>query len=198
MKISSKYIFVLLFGLIVAGCSSNSSKKGTKKQDNLQKQHVSLTKADPHSIAKYVEQASFTALDGKKVSVSDFKGKVVLIDFWETWCKPCIASMPTLNKLQKEFPDRLKVLAVTPGFTDTKADAKKFKENHDYIFTYAMDTNGLHKKLRVTGIPYRVFVSAKGKFIKTEIGNHGPKADSLLIAKVVKKYSSPGDKGRRE
>jgi thiol-disulfide isomerase/thioredoxin len=196
MQTVLKYSFVVFLAIFAVSCSSNSSKKEKKnatnpgQQSSLQ-QHTSLAKNEPHSIAQYVENASFTSLKGKKISVSDFKGKVVLIDFWETWCQPCLASMPTLNKLQQEFPHRLKVLAVTPGFTDTKKDAQKFAKSHHYHFTYAMDTNGLHKKLRVTGIPYKVFVSAKGKFIKTAIGTHGPKADYKLVKGIVEKYSSP-------
>jgi thiol-disulfide isomerase/thioredoxin len=188
MKISSKYIFILLFTLIFAACSS---KKDTQQQkDSKQDQQVSQTKSDPQPVAQDAEQASFTSLDGKKVSVSDFKGKVVVIDFWETWCKPCIASFPTLEKLQKKFPDRLKVLAVTPGFTDTKQDAKKFVNDHHYDLTFLMDTNDLHKKLHVTGIPFRVFIDANGKFIKTAEGSHGPTADYKLIKSVVEKHSS--------
>lgn len=198
MKAVPKYIFVVLLALAVSACSS---KKDSKKQNDPEpKASVANTKtpapSQPNPKAKYVEQASFTTLNGdKEVAVADFKGKVVVIDLWETWCKPCIASFPTLANLQKDFPKHLKVLAVTAGFTDTKADARKFVKNHDYDLTFLFDSNGLHKKLRVTGIPYRIFVDPKGNFIKTEIGNRGPKGDYKQIESVVEKYFPSASKG---
>jgi len=44
---------------------------------------------------------------------SDLEGKILLIDFWATWCAPCITGMPHLEELQKEFPDELKVVAIS-------------------------------------------------------------------------------------
>ncbi len=138
----------------------------------------------------YVEHATFTTLKGDTISVSDYKGKVVLIDFWETWCKPCIASFAALQKLQEEYPENFVVLAVTPGFTNTKQDAKAFAREHDYDFIYAMDTSGLHKKLKVGAIPYKVFIAANGEFIKTSMGSSGAKQDYKKIKKIIEKYSS--------
>lgn len=191
MKATLKYIFVSLLALTVSACSSkkNNNKKADAKATVSVASDSTHINAQPIPKAKYVEQASFTTLDGNKtVAVSDFKGKVVVIDLWETWCKPCIASFPTLEKLQKDFPKHLKILAVTAGFTDTKADAKKFVDNHDYELTFLFDSNKLHKKLHVSAIPYRIFISPNGNFIKTEMGNHGPKGDYRQIASVVKKY----------
>ncbi|HKK45720.1 MAG TPA: TlpA disulfide reductase family protein [Balneolaceae bacterium] len=170
-------IFTLLFvGLI--GCSSAHSQKKTK-----------TTQKDPDTPAQYVQQATFTTFNGEKVSLSDYKGKVVMIDFWETWCKPCIDSFSTLEKLQKEYPKKFKVLAVNPGFSDSKSDAETFAKNHDYTFTYLLDSGDLHSKLNIQGIPYKVFVDPSGKFIKTMMGSHGPEADYRSIKSVIEKHS---------
>lgn len=136
----------------------------------------------------FVEQASFTDLTGDSVNIADYKGKVVMIDFWETWCRPCIASFPTLDKLQKEYPEDFVVLAVTPGFTDTKKDAESFAGSHDYTFEYLMDSRGLHKKLGVQSIPYKVFVDAEGNFIKSSMGSYGPDEDYQKVKQIIEKH----------
>ena len=136
----------------------------------------------------HIEQATFTDLDGNSVPISKFEGKVVMIDFWETWCKPCLATFPVLQELQKEYPDNFVVLAVTPGFTDTAKDARSFAQNHDYTFTYLMDSNNLHQKLGVQGIPYKIFVDAEGNLIKQSMGTSSPDKEYEEIKKLIEKY----------
>lgn len=167
---------IIMAGIFI-GCGGSSDKPQQKSQ--------SETKEKPRTEAEFVEQATFTDFEGNPVSISDFKGKVVMIDFWETWCKPCLASFPTLQNLQQEYPEDFVVLAVTPGFTDTREDAQAFAKNHDYDFTYLMDSNGLHKKLGVQGIPFKVFVDADGNFIKKSMGSYGPQEDYQKIKKII-------------
>jgi thiol-disulfide isomerase/thioredoxin len=170
--------FILLMTLVMIGC--NSSEDAEMNQES-----QSNTQSELQTKAEYVEKAAFTDFEGDTVSISDFKGKVVMIDLWETWCKPCISSFPTLQKLQEDYPDDFAVLAVTPGFTDTKEDAQSFARENDYNFTYLMDSNELHKKLGVQGIPYKIFVDAEGNFIKETMGSYGPDEDYQKIKEII-------------
>lgn len=173
--ISGNFFVVTLFVLLV---SCNSSDGEMQQQTDTEQ-----TPSD------YVENASFTTLEGDSVHISDYEGKVVLIDFWETWCKPCLASFPGLDSLKNKYPDQFEVLAVTPGFTDTKATAKEFAANHDYDFTYLMDSNGLHEKLNVVGIPYKIYINPNGKFIEKTLGSSGPDGDYKKIEQIIEKYN---------
>ena len=146
-------------------------------------QEKSLTEAEA------VEQATFVDLDGNNVPISRFEGKVVLIDFWETWCKPCLASFPTMQQLMDDYPDRFVVLAVTPGFTNSREDAREFAREHDYDFVYLYDENKLHQKLNVQGIPFKVFVDAEGNFIKKSLGSSGPKGDYQQARDIIREHS---------
>lgn len=174
-----KKVLPLFLAILIAGCSaSDEDSEPTSEKEQ----------SEPQTTADYVEQAIFTSLEGDTVSVADFKGKVVMIDLWETWCKPCLASFPTLQKLQEEYTDDFVVLAVTPGFTDTKKDARTFAEEHDYDFTYLMDSNGLHKKVGVQGIPFKLYVDAEGNFIKKSMGSYGPKQDYIKVKEIIEKH----------
>lgn len=173
-----KLLFVLLIGVLV-GC--NSSDEDNKKES---KEEVTAPQTD----ATYVEQATFTDFEGDTVALSDFEGKVVLIDFWETWCKPCLASFPTMQKIQEEYPDDFVVLAVTPGFTDTQEDAEAFAKENDYTFKYLMDSDNLHRKLGVQGIPFKVYVDAEGNFIEKLMGTSGPRGDYKKLKKIIEEH----------
>ncbi len=178
--ISERYTITLVLCLgILIGCSSS---------DKPQQQQEAQKESAPQTDAEYIEQATFTDFQGNNVNLSDFKGKVVLIDFWETWCKPCIASFPTLQKLQENYSDSFVVLAVTPGFTDTREDARSFAEEHDYTFEYLMDSNNLHRQLGVQSIPYKIFVDPEGNFIKKSIGSRGADEDYKKVKQVIEKH----------
>lgn len=165
-------LFLLSIGFMIS-CSSRKKSSGS---------NTTLTQEEA------VEQASFVDLEGNEVSITDFEGKVVLIDFWETWCKPCLESFHTMQELMKDYPDDFVVLAVTAGFTDSREDAQKFAREHNYDFIYLFDENKLHEKLNVPGIPYKVFVNSKGNFIEASLGSRGPRGDYEHAEKIIKQH----------
>lgn len=178
------WVLILLFAIGSIACGRADEQQKEAKNSTVNEEQADQNLTD----AQYVEQATFTDFEGNTVSISDFEGKVVLIDFWETWCKPCLASFPTMQKVQEEYPDSFVVLAVTPGFSDTKEDAEDFAQEHDYTFEYLMDSNNLHRKLGVQGIPYKVYVDAEGNFIEKSLGTSGPEGDYKKLKKIIEKH----------
>lgn len=174
-----KGLLLLILGILFMACSSE--KKQPETSDT---QPAGMTDAD------YVEQASFVNMRGDTVSTADLEGKVVLIDFWETWCKPCLAIFPTMQKLLEEYPDDFAVLAVNPGFADSKEDARQFISQHDYGFTFVQDSNNLSEKLGIQSIPYKVFLDAKGSYIKSSLGSYGAEKDYRELKSIIEKHKS--------
>lgn len=173
-------IFSLLF---LAACG------GEKKEQSSAAESANTSNQESASKAAAVEQATFTDLQGNSVGIEKFQGKVVLIDFWETWCKPCLASFSTMQQLMDDYPDQFVVLAVTPGFTDTREDAREFAQNHNYDFVYLFDENKLHEELGVYGIPYKVFVGPEGNFIEASLGSDGPKGDYKHAKEIIEEHT---------
>lgn len=135
-----------------------------------------------------VENAVFTDLDGNQVKVSDFKGKVVLIDFWESWCGPCLQVFPSMDKLRAEHPDQFEVLAVTVGMNEGPEDARAFAQEKGYDFNWLYDEHGVFTKLGGQGIPYKAFVDPDGNFIKIEMGSYGSEGDYNKAKELIQEY----------
>ncbi|MCH8495321.1 MAG: TlpA family protein disulfide reductase [Balneolales bacterium] len=136
-----------------------------------------------------IETASFTALDSdERIAVSDFEGKIVLVDFWETWCVPCLNSMPTFQQIMEEYPDQFVVLAVSPGWSDEPEDIISFKEKHDYDFVFVYDDSDVANNLEISGIPYKVFIGADGKYLSTEMGTGGHQRDYNKIVEMIQEH----------
>ncbi len=101
--------------------------------------------------------------DKKQISMESLKGKVVLLDFWATWCGPCISGMPHLDSLQKAFPDQLQVLAVTMQKPER---IERFAEKRPYSFLYAIDAPGKSQQVfPYRKIPHSVLIDKQGKVV---------------------------------
>jgi thiol-disulfide isomerase/thioredoxin len=113
---------------------------------------------------------NLTSLDGNQVSLASLKGEVVLLDFGATWCRPCKAAMPTIQKLHEAYKDK-GVVILGVNTWEKNADAAK-----DYMarnkFTYGRLLNGddLAKAYGVTGIPTLVIIGKDGKVAMADMG----------------------------
>lgn len=101
-------------------------------------------------------------LNGNKVTLSELKGKKVFLNFWATWCPPCKAEMPDIEKLYQETKDSdLVILAVNAG--DDKSTVQDFITKNNYNFSVLLDTAGEVSRLyQVTGIPTSYFIDTEG------------------------------------
>ena len=101
-------------------------------------------------------------LNGNKVTLSQLKGKKVFLNFWATWCPPCKAEMPDIEKLYQETKDSdLVILAVNAG--DDKKTVQDFIAKNNYNFSVLLDSDGEVSQLyQVTGIPTSYFIDTEG------------------------------------
>ncbi|MBU3107705.1 TlpA family protein disulfide reductase [Clostridium gasigenes] len=109
-------------------------------------------------------------LNGKDVSLNDFKGKNVLLNFWATWCPPCKAEMPDIEKLYQENKNSdLVILAVNLG--EDKQTVKSFIEKNKYNFDILLDSDqDVAIKYNIVSIPTSFFIDKEGNIVSKKIG----------------------------
>jgi len=114
---------------------------------------------------------TFPGLDGKKVSLADYKGKVVLLNIWATWCAPCVAEMPSMEKLYQELKDEgFELLAVSVDESGVEV-VTPFMKKHKLSFPVLLDTQGDIKSLyQLTGIPESFIMDKDGIIVEKVIG----------------------------
>jgi len=112
-------------------------------------------------------------MSGKSVKLSDYKGKVVLLEFWATWCPPCRATVPGLEKLHNNYKDKgLVVLAVSmdEGGWD---EVKSFIADHRITYAVLKGTDDVAAQYQVRSIPLILILNKEGKVSKRYLGVGG-------------------------
>lgn len=114
-----------------------------------------------------------TTLSGEPVKLSDYRGKVVLLDFWATWCAPCRETLPVTQKISNELKDKgLVVFAV--NLKEDNAKVEKYIKENNYTFTTLMDYDGaVAIDYEVQAIPSFVIIDKEGKITQFDVGYSG-------------------------
>ena len=123
-------------------------------------------------------EGTFTTLEGKPVKISDWKGKVVIIDYWATWCGPCRQSFPSLQKLYIRYKDNPNVVFAIVNVWERSDDRVKtvrdfMSKNASLTFPMYLDKDdSVVGKFGVTGIPTKFYLGKDGRVQFKEVGLH--------------------------
>jgi len=169
------WIIIILSIFILFGCKDNRSGDTIKKEskDDIQIQTEQDEEDDGGEVKVEIGYAapkfSVELLSGETLKLSDCRGKAVFINFWATWCGPCVREMPDIQKLSDAFPDDLVVIAINCG--EKKDKVKNFIDDKGYTFNVGIDEDGkVQGKYPTMGIPYSVILDADGIVAATHLG----------------------------
>ena len=178
MKILRKYLFALgVAGIGFAGCAQHPTGSPT----------VAATVVAPGEIGSQMPAFDLKDLRGKELSSNELRGKVVLIDFWATWCGPCKKEMPGYQKLQDEYGPRGFVVI---GFKfDTMADTEdpvKFARRMGVRYPLAIAPDELKEKFGgIEGLPTTMLYDREGILRKKVVGFEYTEAFETVVKQLI-------------
>lgn len=157
----------------------------TKAQERPTPEQATIVK-DGHTAPDFEVQM----FDGSTIKLADLKGKVVLLNFWATWCPPCRAE---LARVEKDIIERFKgkpfvFIPVSRG--EKRETVAAFREKMGYTFPMGLDTEStIYKKYAQTYIPRNFLIDKKGKVVKASVGYDEAEFAELikLIEETIKK-----------
>lgn len=117
-----------------------------------------------------IEGFAIKDLDGKPLSTADWKGKVVVVNFWATWCGPCRAEIPDLVALQNKYRDHLLVVGISEDEGPVDG-VRKFAEQYKVNYPIAMTTPDVEKQFPgIVALPTTFFLDKEGKIAQKHVG----------------------------
>ena len=146
--------------------------------------------SNDHTIAP---QAGFAApdftlksADGRNYSLSELKGQAILLNLWATWCPPCRAEMPTIEKMYQEYKDQgLVVIAINMTYQDDPSSVVPFAQEYGLTFPILLDETGIvASAYQLRSLPSSFFINRKGIIQEVVIG--GPMSEALLRTRIEK------------
>lgn len=126
-----------------------------------------------------INELNLEDLNGEKFNLEKLKGKIIVINFWFTKCKPCIAEFPELNELKKKYANQeVEFFAVT---WDNKETIDKFLINHKLDFKIIPNGKTIIDKFKIPHYPYNIVIDKEGKI---------EYINDVLVVKVLKKLDN--------
>ncbi|MBR6402876.1 MAG: TlpA family protein disulfide reductase [Eubacterium sp.] len=156
-----------------------------KKVDSTERVDVDKSEAEPHPLVEGELAPDFTAelSGGKTFKLSDYDNKVVIVNFWATWCGPCVGEMPAFEKLKNDGYDKLEIVCI--NCAEDKSTVDEFVKEMKYTFNIACDVDGKIEKYYPTdGIPYTLII-ANGRIKNIFLGADEADAQYKVYKKAV-------------
>ncbi len=174
MKKKSLLIYALVFVLLIGGAYMLYQKLGGEFGLDQLATEVPGNTVNPSEAPK-PHAPDFTVIDknGNSVTLSQFIGKPVILNFWSSRCGPCRVEMPDFDKKYQEFGDKVEfvMVNVTDGRWDTLDTAKAFLKDSGYSFPVYFDTNvSAARAYGVNALPTTYFIDAEGVLIARSSG----------------------------
>ena len=178
------FVSLAICSVILISCSKKDSTDTTKKQENSQNTNKQTDKS-----MKEMIDFSWNE-NGRNVKLSDFKGKVIVLNFWATWCGPCRKELPSLSQLSTDLKDKnFKMIGISVDNEQVTID--NFLKSNTLSYTVLHEPNGLLAKyMSASGvtddvIPQTFIIDKNGKIVESLIGSRSKEDFMTIINKYL-------------
>jgi thiol-disulfide isomerase/thioredoxin len=189
MNTARLVVAYVLLGMLLAACPSPADQP--EAIPDVDSSDARAVETDSAGIIKpsYIGPApdfTLVTLAGDSLRLSDLRGQVVLVNFWATWCPPCRAEMPAIEKVYRSFkPLGLEVLAVNLADQDGQAAVSGFIQELGLTFPIPLDLDGsVNARYTLRGLPSSFFIDRQGVIRSVVVG--GPMSEALIQSKIEK------------
>ncbi len=146
------FCWISLLALATVNCSAPSHTKAPPEK--------------PSNFSERLAKIKITDLEGKSVNLQDFAGKPIFLNFWATWCGPCVSEMGSIEKVSQQFKDDIVFLAVS---NESPSLIKSYLKKNKFSFQFAhLDVTYLD--VYVVALPTTMLIDANGQLVEEEEG----------------------------
>ncbi len=159
----NKIWMILMMGLLLTACGNEQQMSADMNDNDIAEESVASGEGAWKEVMERDVAPDFKAplVDGSTFSLSENKGKVILLNFWATWCGPCVGEMPAFQKLDEKYGDEVMILAV--NCMEDRETVDRFIKETGYNFPIAYDEEGVVSyTYPSSGIPYTLVIGKDG------------------------------------
>ncbi len=165
---TKKYVIIIALLIGISGCNDG----GKNKNDSSAK------------LIREIDKIRLSDLKGQAISLKQYQGKTVFINFWATWCKPCIGEMPSIAAAQNNLQNKKIIFLLASN--ESAEQIEEFSNSRDYKFNYVRIENS--EEMNVQTLPATFIFNSKGNLVFSETGSRkwNDKNNIDLILNIVK------------
>lgn len=164
MKLASRnnHLSILFILILCVGLSLTPFPDGQSAAGNYSATYLGIQE---YSSPQEAKEFSLKDLKNKKINIKDFRGKVVMLNFWATWCAPCRDEMPSMEKLYRQFKEKGFVIIAVASGEDIQS-VNKFIKQYNLTFPALLDSDyKVTDNYKVWALPTTYFINSKGQII---------------------------------
>ena len=181
IRISSRTTGMMLLLVMAFVAAAGAQEQNQTQRPEQQGAAVIRFIRDPDAAPEFVVKG----IDGSAVNLADAHGKVVLLNFWATWCGPCRMEVPDLVELQKKYQDRLQVIGLVVDDADEDA-VRKFAKRYGINYPVAMATDEMRFPFGgVPALPTSFIIDARGRVVQKHIGLRDPELYEMEVRALL-------------